>query len=71
VRENGKEKEIQALNSPIVFITSNDEKALPDAFLRRCLFYCINFPSYEQIVQIVKCRWEHLTFANIGVIEGR
>ncbi|WP_414568323.1 AAA family ATPase [Nostoc sp. CCY 9925] len=57
VRENGKEKEIKAVNSPIVFITSNDEKDLPDAFLRRCLFYYVDFPSYEQIVQIVKYRF--------------
>ncbi|MBN3910123.1 MAG: MoxR family ATPase [Nostoc sp. NMS1] len=57
IRENGKEKEIKAVNSPIVFITSNDEKDLPDAFLRRCLFYYVHFPSYEQIVQIVKCRF--------------
>ncbi|BAY13983.1 AAA family ATPase [Calothrix sp. NIES-2098] len=57
VRENGREKEIKAVNPPIVFITSNDEKDLPDAFLRRCLFYRINFPSYQQIVQIVKNRF--------------
>ncbi len=57
VQENGREKEIKAVNPPIVFITSNDEKDLPDAFLRRCIFYYINFPSYEQIVQIVKNRF--------------
>jgi MoxR-like ATPase len=57
VREGGKEKEIKAGNPPIVFITSNDEKDLSDAFLRRCLFYYIQFPSYEQIVKIVKYRF--------------
>lgn len=57
VRKNGKEMEVKAINPPIVFITSNDEKDLPDAFLRRCLFYYVRFPSYEQIVQIVKCRF--------------
>lgn len=57
VREGGKEKEIKAANPPIVFITSNDEKDLSDAFLRRCLFYYVHFPSYEQIVQIVKHRF--------------
>ncbi len=57
VREGGKEKEIKAINPPIVFITSNDEKDLSDAFLRRCLFYYVHFPSYEQIVQIVKYRF--------------
>jgi MoxR-like ATPase len=59
VREGGKEKEIKADNDnpPIVFITSNDEKDLSDAFLRRCLFYYLPFPSHEQIVQIVKYRF--------------
>ncbi|GAA6618619.1 AAA family ATPase [Scytonema sp. NUACC26] len=57
VREDGREKEIKAINPPIVFITSNDEKDLPDAFLRRCLFYYVHFPNYEQIVQIVKHRF--------------
>ncbi len=60
VREDGREKEIKAVNPPIVFITSNDEKDLPDAFLRRCLFYYIDFPSYEQIVQIVKYRFPNI-----------
>ena len=60
VRENGKEKEIKAVSPPIVFITSNDEKDLSDAFLRRCLFYYIPFPSYEQIVQVVKHRFPNI-----------
>lgn len=40
--------------SPIIIITSNDEKELPDAFVRRCLFYYIEFPSKEQLAQIVR-----------------
>ncbi len=60
VQENGREKEIKAVNPPIVFITSNDEKDLPDAFLRRCVFYYINFPSYEQIVKIIKNRFPEI-----------
>lgn len=40
--------------NPIVIITSNDEKELPEAFLRRCLFYYIAFPSREQLLGIVK-----------------
>jgi MoxR-like ATPase len=39
---------------PIVVITSNDEKELPDAFLRRCLFYYIEFPDSEQLAEIVR-----------------
>jgi MoxR-like ATPase len=38
---------------PLIIITSNDEKELPDAFLRRCLFYYIEFPEKEQLVDIV------------------
>ena len=38
---------------PIVIITSNSEKDLPDAFLRRCVFYHINFPSSERLQEIV------------------
>ncbi|WP_414589647.1 AAA family ATPase [Scytonema sp. PCC 10023] len=38
---------------PIVFITSNDEKDLPDAFLRRCLFHYIEFPS-KRLIKIIK-----------------
>jgi MoxR-like ATPase len=39
-----------------VFVTSNDEKDLPDAFLRRCLFYYIEFP-YSQLTEIVKAHF--------------
>jgi MoxR-like ATPase len=39
---------------PIVFITSNDEKDLPDAFLRRCLFFHIDFPATGQLAEIIK-----------------
>jgi len=38
---------------PIVFITSNDEKELPDAFLRRCLFHWIDFPDHDRLKNIV------------------
>jgi len=38
---------------PIVIMTSNSEKALPDAFLRRCVFYHIEFPSPEQLQRIL------------------
>jgi len=42
---------------PIVFITSNDEKDLPEAFLRRCLFYYIEFPSRERLKAIVNAHF--------------
>ncbi len=44
---------IKATNRPIVIITSNNEKELPDAFLRRCFFHYISFPDPEVLQQIV------------------
>jgi MoxR-like ATPase len=44
---------IKAKNRPIVFITSNNEKELPDAFLRRCFFHYIRFPDKETMQAIV------------------
>ena len=40
---------IKANERPIVIITSNAEKELPDAFLRRCIFHYITFPDREQM----------------------
>jgi len=45
---------IRAAQRPIVIITSNNEKELPDAFLRRCFFHYIKFPEAEVLRQIVK-----------------
>ena len=44
---------IRARRRPIVIITSNNEKELPDAFLRRCFFHYIRFPDHETMEQIV------------------
>lgn len=44
---------IQAKQRPIVIITSNNEKELPDAFLRRCFFHYIDFPDYDTMQSIV------------------
>ena len=43
------QKTIKAKNRPIVIITSNNEKELPDAFLRRCFFHFIRFPERQTI----------------------
>ena len=51
---------IQAKNRPLVFITSNNEKELPDAFLRRCFFHYIKFPDPETMKQIVAVHFPHL-----------
>ena len=44
---------IRATHRPIVFITSNNEKELPDAFLRRCFFHYIRFPDKDTMERIV------------------
>ena len=44
---------VKAKQRPIVIITSNNEKELPDAFLRRCFFHFINFPDRDTMRQII------------------
>jgi MoxR-like ATPase len=48
---------IRAENRPIVIITSNNEKELPDAFLRRCFFHYIQFPNPETMQDIVRVHY--------------
>jgi MoxR-like ATPase len=48
---------IKAKRRPIVIITSNNEKELPDAFLRRCFFHYITFPDVETMKQIVEVHY--------------
>jgi MoxR-like ATPase len=50
-------REVAAVNRPIVIITSNAEKELPDAFLRRCVFHYIDFPDEHLLTEI--CRVHH------------
>ncbi|MCI4662909.1 MAG: MoxR family ATPase [Neomegalonema sp.] len=45
---------IKAINRPVVIITSNNEKELPDAFLRRCFFHYIQFPDMVTLQKIVE-----------------
>src|ERR687898_2513702 len=45
---------VQAVDRPIVVITSNNEKELPDAFLRRCFFHYIRFPDRETMTDIIE-----------------
>jgi len=51
---------IVARHRPLVVITSNNEKELPDAFLRRCFFHYIRFPDRETMTQIVGVHFPHL-----------
>lgn len=48
---------IAAVNRPVVIITSNNEKELPDAFLRRCFFHYISFPEAETLARIVEVHY--------------
>ncbi len=53
-------KLISARSRPIIIITSNNEKELPDAFLRRCFFHYINFPDQKTMAQIVDVHFPNL-----------
>jgi MoxR-like ATPase len=56
-------EEVAAKHRPIVIITSNNEKELPDAFLRRCVFHFIDFPDPELMKDIVDVHHPHLDAA--------
>ncbi|MBH03094.1 MAG: ATP-binding protein [Xanthomonadales bacterium] len=51
---------IEARHRPIIIITSNNEKELPDAFLRRCFFHYINFPDKDTMADIVAVHFPDL-----------
>ena len=51
---------VKARNRPLVIITSNNEKELPDAFLRRCFFHYIRFPDRETMEKIVRVHFPGL-----------
>jgi MoxR-like ATPase len=51
---------VQARHRPVVVITSNNEKELPDAFLRRCFFHFIRFPDAETMERIVDVHYPRL-----------
>jgi len=57
---NETRRTVKAKNSPIVIITSNAEKELPDAFLRRCIFHYIDFPSPELMEEIVRVHYPNV-----------
>ena len=51
---------VKAKQRPIVIITSNAEKELPDAFLRRCIFHYIAFPTAETMERIVRVHFDRM-----------
>ena len=54
------QQRIVAKQRPIIIITSNNEKELPDAFLRRCFFHYIQFPDTEELRQIVNVHYPNI-----------
>ncbi len=52
---------VRAKHRPIIIITSNNEKELPDAFLRRCFFHFINFPDRETMEKIVEVHYPEIS----------
>jgi MoxR-like ATPase len=61
----------KAIHRPIVVITSNSEKELPDAFLRRCLFHYIDFPDVEMMERIAKVHFPDLKQSLLSQILAR
>lgn len=51
-------EEIIPKRRPLIFITSNQERELPQAFLRRCLFHFIDFPKHSQLTDIIKSNFK-------------
>lgn len=51
---------VKATHRPLIIITSNNEKELPDAFLRRCFFHYIRFPEKETMEQIIRVHYPNL-----------
>jgi MoxR-like ATPase len=56
VKETGRTFTIEQAYRPILVLTSNSEKNLPDAFLRRCVFYHIEFPDSQALTRIIQSR---------------
>lgn len=59
---------IVAQTHPIVIVTSSDEKVLPPAFLRRCLFYYLEFPTRERFLEIMAARFPNV---QLEAVEAR
>ena len=65
------EETIEAAQRPIVVITSNSEKELPDAFLRRCVFHYIEFPDVDLMKDIVHVHFPNLEKRLLKEVLGR
>jgi MoxR-like ATPase len=69
VHETG--ETVQARHRPVVLITSNNEKDLPDAFLRRCFFHYIRFPDAETLAAIVRVHFPGIREALLAAALAR
>ena len=58
------EQKFRAVHRPVVIITSNSERQLPDPFLRRCVFHRIEFPSADRLQKILTERLGHLDLSD-------
>lgn len=63
--------EYSAKHRPVVCITSNSEKELPDAFLRRCIFHYIEFPSTELMAEIVRVHYPKIKTKLLDAVLAR
>jgi MoxR-like ATPase len=57
---------IKARHRPVIIITSNNEKELPDAFLRRCFFHFINFPDRDTMREIIAVHYPDIAKELVG-----
>ena len=69
--EKNKMREVVAQNKPIVIITSNNEKPLPPAFLRRCLYFYIEFPKQDQLTNILKSHFKQADVEHLSKTTAR
>jgi len=68
VPELDREYKTDPANRPVIVMTSNSEKNLPDAFLRRVVYYHIEFPKPEKLLEIVSAKVEGFDAAQLGHI---
>jgi len=67
IKETGKKFKAEQRFRPILILTSNSEKNLPDAFLRRCIFYHIPFPTEDRLKEIVRKRFRNSPDVRIDI----
>jgi MoxR-like ATPase len=65
VKETGEEVRANPNFAPIIFITSNGQRKLPDAFLRRCLYHYVEFPGEDKLIEIVEAHFGKIWSENL------